>query len=326
MNILSTPDVKKISSELEYVIKNLNGQKEIFKDFISNFFDSYCNMKREKTAISQIGCIKYEINDSLSYIPFAPKTTEREDFEKKFFRQFYDTIEIIKNEYGFSILYDVFDIIIDAWLKIFLNNCVDLSLENIYVIFSQFGLRYIPKTSIQKIVNFITYRDSTQINIGQAFLESYFNDIRNYEPDLKIETQTLVDIINFEHKYPQYAIELSKIQSEILNLHDDWDGEGTKSYQKSTWNTLEGFLKHLVVSLNIKNNKTIDMPTVYPGDKGSIDLHWKNSKFELLIKFYEQLEMNPTYYGDNFNKDRIKGCNPVLKLNDIILAWLSDFI
>jgi hypothetical protein len=68
----------------------------------------------------------------------------------------------------------------------------------------------------------------------------------------------------------------------------------------------------------------MDAPRISPGPKGSIDVHWKNPRFELLINFPPGPNEMATFYGDNYGKIVIKGTLDPKKKNREVLEWLAQ--
>jgi hypothetical protein len=116
------------------------------------------------------------------------------------------------------------------------------------------------------------------------------------------------------------AIESSR---NILNLKDDWDEEGSPGYKESTWNRATEFVKDTSLSFRRRAEFWVDPPRILPGPKGSIDIHWRTSKRELLINIPENDEEPADYYGSGGANDIIKGKLDTSSQRSFwILAWL----
>lgn len=80
------------------------------------------------------------------------------------------------------------------------------------------------------------------------------------------------------------------------------------------------------VALSFRQQPTgfwIEPPRILPGPKGSIDIHWKTSKRELLINVPEDDTVPADYYGSGGATDIIKGKLETTAKNEWILAWLT---
>jgi hypothetical protein len=84
----------------------------------------------------------------------------------------------------------------------------------------------------------------------------------------------------------------------ILELGDDWDGKGSCGYAEETWKRATEFLwKMAEVFYDQEGGHTFFPPAINPGPDGSIDLHWKLQKFELLMNFPASPTQFPSCYG-----------------------------
>jgi hypothetical protein len=110
----------------------------------------------------------------------------------------------------------------------------------------------------------------------------------------------------------------------ILDLEDDWDEEGSPGYKESTWVRATQFVKNTSLSFRQDTGFWVDPPRILPGPKGSIDIHWKTSKRELLINIPENDEEPADYYGSGGANDIIKGkLDTSSQQNFWILVWLT---
>lgn len=110
----------------------------------------------------------------------------------------------------------------------------------------------------------------------------------------------------------------------ILDLEDDWDEEGSPRFNEATWQRATNFVKQVVSSFRQQpNGFWVDPPRILPGPKGSIDIHWKTSKRELLINVPENLSEPADYYGSGGSMDIIKGKLETSAKNEWILTWLT---
>ena len=118
--------------------------------------------------------------------------------------------------------------------------------------------------------------------------------------------------------------EVLESSREILELKDDWDEEGSPGYKESTWNRAAQFIKDTSLSFHRDAGFWVDPPRVLPGPEGSIDIHWRTSKRELLINIPENDEEPADYYGSGGANDIIKGkLDTSSQQNFWILAWLT---
>ncbi|MFX0103800.1 MAG: hypothetical protein ACFFCS_29830 [Candidatus Hodarchaeota archaeon] len=130
---------------------------------------------------------------------------------------------------------------------------------------------------------------------------------------------------NFE--LPEELTTISqKIKSakvKILELEDDFDGEGSVKYEPSTLNMAISFINKVAMGA-LKINKTvIKPPKLLPGPDGSIDVVWKESNFQLLINFPHNDKL-ASYYGEDVDGNTTEGLFDPRKLDQVFLFWLMD--
>lgn len=75
------------------------------------------------------------------------------------------------------------------------------------------------------------------------------------------------------------AIEVSR---EILDLEEDWDGNGSIAYDKATWHAATSFLLRQAQNAWFAA-LMMPSPDVAPGPNGSIDIVWQETSFQLLL-------------------------------------------
>ena|SRR5579863_1747211 len=69
----------------------------------------------------------------------------------------------------------------------------------------------------------------------------------------------------------------------MLELEDDWDGEGSPAYSTETWRRAASFLLKNALSLWQDRGARIDAPALHNGPEGSIDIYWETADRKLLI-------------------------------------------
>ena len=149
--------------------------------------------------------------------------------------------------------------------------------------------------------------------VKKGFFE-VFKKPEEYYIDWKKKEKMLNDKIN--NKF-------DSIIKEILDLREDWDGYGAKSYKIKTINRCKTFLHSLLSDFIILFNLELDFPLILPGINGDIDLEWKTNKFHLLISIPESDQELAGAYGTNYVDDDIKIDFDLDKPNIQLLAWLG---
>lgn len=120
--------------------------------------------------------------------------------------------------------------------------------------------------------------------------------------------------------------QIDKNKSKILALKENWDGEGAKKYRKETWERATQFIKKTYFHLWRQTQKLVTPPNILPGPDGSIDIHWKTPKFDLLINIPEDIKEPATFSSDDYGLNTIKGTFDSKKFNQALLSWLMEFI
>jgi hypothetical protein len=134
--------------------------------------------------------------------------------------------------------------------------------------------------------------------------------------------------ISFRRRAPGIAEIEAEVNSSrwILELEAGWDGEGSTSYEKAVWERATGFLLAKAKDLWEKYSRPMDVPRISPGPKGSIDVFWKTSRYQLLLNFPPESKEMATFYGDDYGRNVIRGTvNPEAK-NLGFLVWLAELL
>jgi hypothetical protein len=111
--------------------------------------------------------------------------------------------------------------------------------------------------------------------------------------------------------------------SRLLELTDDWDGEGSLGYSEKTRNKAIKFLEENAINFHQNTGTWITAPDICPGPNGSIDLLWKLEDRRLLINIPVGENNLAGYYGDNSQNGTVrKGKLNLTEKNEEILIWL----
>lgn len=109
----------------------------------------------------------------------------------------------------------------------------------------------------------------------------------------------------------------------MLDLQEDWDGQGSPGYREATWRRASDFLLGSALRLWQECDARTPAPTVRKGPWGSIDLHWKTPTRELLINVPADPTEPADYYGDDGSDGQpIKGTLDLEQDGDHLLRWL----
>ncbi len=110
--------------------------------------------------------------------------------------------------------------------------------------------------------------------------------------------------------------------SELLELADDWDEQGSPGYQEATLERA----RHLVWTNTLRLWETLELsinvPRIAPGPYGSIDIHWKHGQRQLFVNVPAD-DKPATYYGDDRSQNVVKGSLDTSTQQEWLLLWLT---
>ena len=110
----------------------------------------------------------------------------------------------------------------------------------------------------------------------------------------------------------------------MLELPDDWDGEGSPRYSERTFERATAFVRNHVKWLWETFGITAPVPQINPGPAGSIDIHWKQRSWELLVNVPAEEGERATFYSDDYGTLVFKGHIDTTHPNFVgLLAWLT---
>ncbi|MFA5132496.1 MAG: hypothetical protein WC444_04230 [Candidatus Paceibacterota bacterium] len=101
-------------------------------------------------------------------------------------------------------------------------------------------------------------------------------------------------------------------------LKSDPEEIGLGAFDETIWDARAFFLNVCEI-LNGVGLTDAPLPVIGPAGKGSIDFHWKQDKFELLINY--SMEGNIDFYADNYKDSKIQGCCTKEVFFSILNMW-----
>jgi hypothetical protein len=110
----------------------------------------------------------------------------------------------------------------------------------------------------------------------------------------------------------------------ILECQDDAD-DGFISYSKETLDRAITFVTSYIELSERLFGISVPLPKLLPGPSGSIDVHWKNEKKELIVNIPADKSANALFYGDDYAKLFIKGALAASAPHPSILMWLLNY-
>jgi hypothetical protein len=112
---------------------------------------------------------------------------------------------------------------------------------------------------------------------------------------------------------------------ELLGLREGWDGEGAAAISEETWKRATEFLFRNAQLLWNENGVRIEAPRIVPVPDGTLDIHWKVAKRELLVNIPSKAGERAKYYGDDGTGHHVvEGDLDTAAANHWLLMWLSE--
>jgi hypothetical protein len=93
----------------------------------------------------------------------------------------------------------------------------------------------------------------------------------------------------------------------MLDLEDDWDGEGSPAYQQEDWERAVRMLLRGCVDYLEKHAEAPATPLIYNGPEGGIDILWEHGERSLLLNVTAGAQSRATFYGRDQSGLELKG-------------------
>ena len=144
--------------------------------------------------------------------------------------------------------------------------------------------------------------------------------IGNYE--VKLGDKKIFDLpVKFHRLFQE--IEKSKY---IINLVDDTYEDDVQQYDEKTWLNAIKFVCDYTISIYNFSKKVIPPPQILHGPEGGIDVLWKSKRYRLLINIPYFENQLASFYGDNYNRNTVKGTFEISNINTgVLMSILSIF-
>jgi hypothetical protein len=142
---------------------------------------------------------------------------------------------------------------------------------------------------------------TTYISSRGTVKKNDFSSKKSYL-DVSIADELVVRISNlYSELYDE--INYSKY---IVDLKDDWDGEGSVGYKVSMWSSVVKFLVDYARWIFLQTGKVLYRPNIYNGKGGGIDVLWDEHKFQMLFRIDSEAS-NVVFYADDKNGQTSEG-------------------
>ena len=111
----------------------------------------------------------------------------------------------------------------------------------------------------------------------------------------------------------------------IIDLEDDWDGEGSPGYDEAVWERAGRFVLNNALQLWRESGRVIRPPDIFPGPDGSLDLLWESGEATLLVNVPPQPDMPVKWFGSlKDGTESTKGTMDASGRNLRLMTWLVE--
>ena len=110
----------------------------------------------------------------------------------------------------------------------------------------------------------------------------------------------------------------------ILEIEPDEDAGVTEPYSEAILDRAAEFLRRHALWLWKNHGVVVEAPRLEPGPSGSIDIHWKAPRYELLVNIRKDPAAPAGFYGDDYGSISIEGTLDSSASNRGLLMWLMD--
>jgi hypothetical protein len=121
--------------------------------------------------------------------------------------------------------------------------------------------------------------------------------------------------------------QIQEIAEEIARSRYILDLESTDDEivcNEETWSRAATLLSRISLYIFGQYREKIEVPRILPGPDGSIDIHWDELGYELLINIPADPKKSATFYGDNRRQSKFKGSfDPKREDSTASLAYLT---
>lgn len=145
-------------------------------------------------------------------------------------------------------------------------------------------------------------------------------------PRVDVHSPQLPHVIGLDEELPIELKALAEALNEsrwMLDLHNNWDDEGSPGYAKATWERTARFLidsAKFVQGLGL----VFAIPKVQNGPEGTIDLYWETSYAKLLLNIPVEWEAPANYYGHKTDGSETRGFLNTAHIEPWLLLWTTQ--
>lgn len=163
------------------------------------------------------------------------------------------------------------------------------------------------------------------MEISTTWVQSYNCETTNYSKPIDVYSQS------FPHRRKprkdnvyEFIVKLNNKIKSLESLKDGWaDNEDNKEFSKIFLKILKQNMLKLLTNLK-ENGKSIFFPIIAPMELNSIDIHWRNDKFQFLINILETEDGgNAQVFGRIYDSENLfKWQGSIEEISNAVSGWL----
>jgi hypothetical protein len=111
----------------------------------------------------------------------------------------------------------------------------------------------------------------------------------------------------------------------LLELEDDWDGDGTSAFSEQTWQRVADFVTRGTTQLLERNGIVTNDIEIMPAADGGLGIDWRTTTRELLVTVPADPAKDARFYGDDgAGRRTITGTLDTSAPNRWLTEWLAE--
>lgn len=146
------------------------------------------------------------------------------------------------------------------------------------------------------------------------------------DPNAVLRSEASIEVAGFVLPQALHAVadRLERSRT-MLDLEEDWDGEGSRGYEEATWRRAATLVVTASVAHYRRGGSDVALPVITKGDDGSIDLQWRTPTRNILINVPADVDQRVSFFAHdraNLKRDLGGDLEPAAN-NEWLLAWLT---
>lgn len=111
----------------------------------------------------------------------------------------------------------------------------------------------------------------------------------------------------------------------LLELPDDWDGNGTPGYSEQTWTRAAEVLIAFAALLAANNGVIVEDGEILPSANGGLDIDARSGDRQLLFSVSSDPLREVRFYGDDGRRGKqVKATRDPSTIPNWLLVWMTE--